>query len=69
MRRITKKRYKEYLAELVLTTVLQAEQSNELFAIHVHTVLDVVAVTRALEELRYDFPNAENVSIELLSVH
>ena len=37
--------------------------------IPVHTIDDLVLVTGALNELRYDFPDAELVGVELLSIH
>lgn len=69
MKKISLKKYSLYLNELVLTAVLKAEQDRKTTTIAVHTVADLVLVTGTLNELRYDFPDADLVGVELLSIH
>ena len=52
-----------------MTAVLKAEQDRKTTTIAVHTVADLVLVTGTLNELRYDFPDADLVGVELLSIH
>lgn len=69
MKKLTTKTYSTYLSELVLTAVLKAEHEQKTSIIYVHTVDDLVSVTGALNELRYDFPDSDIVAVELLSIH
>ncbi len=69
MKKLTTKTYSTYLSELVLTAVLKAEHERKTSTIYVHTVDDLVSVTGALNELRYDFPDSDIVAVELLSIH
>jgi|TARA_R110000765_G_scaffold26358_6_gene64429 hypothetical protein len=69
MKKLTTKTYSAYLSELVLTAVLKAEHEHIITVIPVHNVTDLVAVTGALNELRFDFPDADKVDVELLSIH
>ena len=52
-----------------MTAVLKAEHERKTTTIAVHTVADLVLVTGTLNELRYDFPDADLVGVELLSIH
>lgn len=69
MKKISLKKYSVYLNDLVLAAVLKAEHERKTTTIAVHTIDDLVLVTGALNELRYDFPDAELVGVELLSIH
>lgn len=69
MKKVSLKKYSIYLNELVLAAVLKAEHERKTTTIPVHTIDDLVLVTGALNELRYDFPDAELVGVELLSIH
>ena len=69
MKKLTTKTYSTYLSELVLTAVLKAEYERQTSIIYVHTVDDLVAVTGALNELSFDFPDANIIEVELVSVH
>jgi len=69
MKKLTTKTYSTYLSELVLTAVLKAEHEKKTSVIYVHTINDLVSVTGALNELRYDFPDADIIAVELVSIH
>ena len=66
---MSREQYKQYLTEQMLAAVIAAEKTKEGFIISVHRMSDVVALSRQLVELSYDFPEADKVHVELLSIH
>lgn len=68
-RALTPKEYKQHLVQQTLASVIKAAKDNKEATVHVHTMDDFVMVTQLLLELSLDFPEADNVGIELHTIN
>lgn len=67
MKKISKNEYDLYLTEVVLRALAKYQEIG-IANIAVHTHVDAVIVVNMLDQLIYEYPEAEKIEVELCSI-